>query len=402
MIHLPSEQKLSLYSVLLTLTAFALSANAIPPLATTIAQQFTVSYEAFGYVFMLQYLCFTCASLSGGYLHHRCGISSRILVLAGVFGTAVLFLVGSMLSGFFWVLSWIVPLGFAGGLTETFSSVLIAGFEQGNSSRLMNLSQVFYCIGAIASPQLAAILLEAHLSWRLAFLILGICTLCIGIIFMRFNKPISPPLRPQPTSQPIGTPRQMQLPLRHDRLFYLMALLLFLYVVIEISSASWIAAYFEKSFHLSASMAARRLSLFWTGLILGRVMMLVVPARFTLWPGLIGGSFGMCIGNTLLAFSGSYGTATASIFIVGMAAGPIWPIIVMLSQHMRGSARFTSGVIGIGALGAALGPFLGSLVIRSCGVEEFFPVISGASMVLLGLILVTKYTRTRSTNAYEI
>jgi len=48
--------RLPLIGVLLTLSAFALSANAIPPLITTIADALHARYQAFGYVISLQYL----------------------------------------------------------------------------------------------------------------------------------------------------------------------------------------------------------------------------------------------------------------------------------------------------------------------------------------------------------
>jgi fucose permease len=387
----PRKTSLSLFSILLTLTAFAISANAIPPLATTMAKQFAISYETFGYIFMLQYICFTCASLLGGYIQHRFGLANRTLVVVGVLGVALLLMVGSLLPDFIWVVAWIIPLGFTGGLTETFSSIMVAEFEKGDSSRLLNLSQVFYCLGAIFAPQLVALLLDVNISWKVAFLIFGMFVFFIGGGFILFNRNTTIPMHSTSVSEPESPTQQVQIPLRQDTLFYLMATVLFLYVVIEISSASWISAYFEKSFHLSASSAARRLSLFWTGLIIGRTFMVIAPAKLTLWPGLLGGTFGMIIGNMLLSFGWSAQMATWAVLIYGIAAGPVWPVTVMISQRIRYSTRFTSGVIGIGALGAALGPLLGAQVIRYLGLAWFFPCLSIGSIVLFSLILITKH-----------
>jgi MFS family permease len=79
------------------------------------------------------------------------------------------------------------------------------------------------------------------------------------------------------------------------------------------------------------------------------------------------------------------------VLFYGIAAGPVWPIAVMLSQHTRHSVRFTSGVIGAGALGAALGPLLSAQVIRQLGLVWFFPFLSISSIVLFSLILITKH-----------
>ena len=119
--------------------------------------------------------------------------------------------------------------------------------------------------------------------------------------------------------------------------------------------------------------------------------MVIAPAKLTLWPGLLGGTFGMIIGNMLLSFGWSAQMATWAVLIYGIAAGPVWPVTVMISQRIRYSTRFTSGVIGIGALGAALGPLLGAQVIRYLGLAWFFPCLSIGSIVLFSLILITKH-----------
>ena len=354
------------------------------------ARQFHVPYDRFGYIFALQYVCFALASLSGGHAQHRYGFSNAALVSTGVFGTALLLMMGGALSSFGWIVLWIVPLGFAGGLTEAFSSIMVAGFERGDSSRLLNLSQVFYCIGAILAPQLVAMLLEREIAWRAAFLVFGIFVLCIGCFFVVLNRNLrrSSSTRSVPSTD---TSREHSgLPLWRDASFYCMAGIMFLYVVVEMSSASWIAAYFEGRFALPVSSAARRLSLFWTGLIIGRALMVVLPARYTLWPGLIGGAFGMVVGSVLLALSSGSGLATVGVVLYGVAAGPVWPVTAMLSQRLSRSNRFTSGVIGAGGLGAAVGPLFGSYILRDLGLGWFFPLLSAGCVMLFSMTLIVR------------
>ena len=86
------------------------------------------------------------------------------------------------------------------------------------------------------------------------------------------------------------------------------------------------------------------------------------------------------------------GLATVGVFLYGIAAGPLWPVTVMLSQKISHSNRFTSGVIGAGALGAALGPLFGSYIIRTIGLHWFFPLLAGGSVVLCLLALITRHS----------
>lgn len=384
----------SLFATLLTLTAFAISANAIPPLTTTIAEQIHIPYETFGYIFMLQFVCFALAALVGGCVKGRFALPNRKLVAVGVFSVAVLLIIGNFLSSFVWLVVWVIPLGFAGGLIETFGSIVVAEFEERRSSKLVNLSQAFYCIGAIFAPQLVAILLSYEVSWRVAFLILGTLVFLIGLFFELVNRNSVTPTDVISTPEPESITDRSRILLRRDKLFYLMAFSLSLYVVIEAATVCWIAAYFEKKFNLLACSAAWRLSIFWTGLIAGRLLMLVVPAKWTLWPALIGGALGMLIGNTLLSFDWSSTTTTAIVVLCGIAAGPFWPVTVMVSHDLRNSTRFTSGVIGAGALGAALGPLLGSYIMRYLGLNLFFPILSIGSLLLLSIMLLTKHKAT--------
>jgi fatty-acid desaturase len=72
-----------------SLTAFAICASSIPPFTTTIAAFLGVSYARFGYLFFLQYLFFTVASLSLGWGKRRFGFSNKSIVALGLVGSGV-------------------------------------------------------------------------------------------------------------------------------------------------------------------------------------------------------------------------------------------------------------------------------------------------------------------------
>ena len=99
-------------------------------------------------------------------------------------------------------------------------------------------------------------------------------------------------------------------------------------------------------------------------------------------PFLLGGA-GMLIGTFILAFHLSAVWTTALVAVVGLFSGPVWPCIVSISNHTRDNTQFTSGVLGIGALGVALGPFLSSLIIRFLGIGLLFYGICFMSLLLV-------------------
>lgn len=379
---------LPLLAVLLTLTAFAISANVVPPLITTIANQLKVPFENFGYIFMLQYISFALACWFGGWLKNRFHLSNRSLVIAGVFGVSLLLIAGNFLPTFIWSVIWVIPLGFAGGLTETFSTIMITQFQKGDSSKLINLSQVFYCAGAIFAPHLVALLLARGIPWGWNFLILGSVVLLIAIIFTLATRHLSHPDEHTSLSHSPSVKNSLQPKLHHDHMFYLLAVALCLYVAIESAAACYLPAFFEEKFNIPPSSAAWRLSIFWTGLIIGRSLILALPAKWTLWPAVFVGTLTMMLGNILLSFNWPSAWATFFVLLLGLSAGPVWPVAVMISQRVRNSAAFTAGVIGAGALGAAIGPLLGSLIFKYLGLNLFFPLLAIAGALLFSLMLI--------------
>ncbi|MBN1674628.1 MAG: MFS transporter [Kiritimatiellae bacterium] len=377
----------ALFGVLLTLSAFAISANAIPPLITTIAAGIGARYQAFGYVIALQYLCFALASLTGGWFTDRLGLRERTLVLCGVLGMGLLFYLGALVSAFAWFVAWIVPVGFAGGLTETFGSIIVSQCGRRDSSKLLSLSQVFFCLGAILAPQLVAVLLSRGVSWRVAFLIFGTCISVMAGLFAMLSRRSANGRAERPAAPADARPEPRARSSVRDPLFLLLALSMFLYVVIEGSIVCWVAPFFEKHLGLPADRAASRLALFWSGLIAGRLAVLVLPVRWTLWPALIAATAGMALVVGCLAFGWSAEVTTGMVLAAGFVNGPVWPVIVTASQHLRGSARFTSGVIAGGAFGAAVGPLATSRLIAHLGWPGFFPVLAGGCVVLFLIVL---------------
>jgi fucose permease len=330
---------------------------------------------------MLQFVCFFQAAVAGGWASRHSHASGRRFVLLGLFTITAVFAAGPFLPNMLAVAAWIIPVGLAGGLIETFSSIMIADLEGGKSSKLLSLSQVFYCVGAIAAPQVVAFMLGASVPWRHVFLILGGAIALIAVFFTLATRNLAaaPPDAPvENAPEPEGPPGH---PLR-EPLFYLMALFLFLYVAIEGSIACWIAVYFEQHLGVTPVVAARRLALLWTGVIIGRIAILFVPRRWTLWPAMFVGTIGMCLGTTLMIFGRSPASATVFLVLAGFGMGPLWPVVVGLCKSTRDCPRFTSGVIGTGALGVAFGPYLSSLVIRHFGLARFFPMLAAATLLL--------------------
>jgi fucose permease len=424
-----------LFGVMLVLTAFGMTANAIPPLTTTISHDLNIPYDRFGYVFMLQFVLFTVASFTGGWLSDKYGISLRTLLILGFIIVCLSLLFGSLLNRFIFFIFWIIPLGFAGGLLETFSTILAADYDKPGSGKIVNLSQGFFCIGAIASPQIVSFLLKEEVSWRMMFILFAVFLTGIGVTFVLLYK--KPGRDKEPDTDPrstdastdalsgsdspdetgsydsadesgaaVGASEETEAApqvslgeslklLAKQPLFLFFSLSIFLYVAAEGSIVIWVAPFFEKFLGETASSAAWRIGLYWGGILAGRFLVAILPRRFTLWQPFIIGAAGMLIGSFLLSLHLSPLVATILVAATGFFSGPVWPSIVSLSIQLGSSRQFTSGIVGIGALGVAFGPFISSYIIRFFGIRFLFPAIAVIAFGLFAIsIIVRRYTRT--------
>jgi fucose permease len=358
----------ALFSLFFTLSAFAISANAVPPLISTLAEGFGIGASNFGFFITLQFVAFSLASFVGGWVKERLRLSNWQLVSAGLVLIVAAFFAGTVLlrSALSLVL-WVLPLGLAGGAVETFSSIEISAASDPGSSKNLCLSQVFYSLGAFAAPQLVYLCFGAGLGWRATFLLFGAFSAAVSLFFVlagarRGTFRASPPAEAPRAREQGGS----------GRVFVLLILLMLFYVTLESLSAAWLSYIFEARYRLSAREAALALMLFWAGMLVGRFYIVLLPARWTLWPALRVSSLAIAAAGLLLALVDLPAARYAGVALMGVACGPMWPVVVMTTSVTCGSERRTSAVIGMGALGFASGPLLGSLLLKAGLAAHFF------------------------------
>ncbi len=386
-----SESKLPIFGTFLTLIAFGSSFSLIPPLITTIADEMAVNYASFGYIIMFQAVSFFLAAIIGGWICERHNINSRALVVVGLLIVGLTLLLGSALTRVTWFIIWAIPLGFGGGLIETFASILVTQKDKPHSSKLMNLAQVFFCIGAISASPIVAVMLYLGISWRYIFILFGLFILFILCVFFFLTRKGS-----EDAVRFAQKANKFSTLLLKDSLFFLLAAVLLIYVTFESVIACWVSVYFEKRLSVPVHSAALRLSIYWIGLVVGRLAIILVPRRFTIWPAMFTGILIMCIGAVLASLTLSPLWATVFVFLSGFGAGPLWPTTVAICHSARQRPKFTSYVIAVAAFGVVLGSGLGSVIFRYLDSSLFFPSVALGSIILLVLSFLSyqKYSKT--------
>jgi fucose permease len=141
------------------------------------------------------------------------------------------------------------------------------------------------------------------------------------------------------------------------------------------------------------------LVLFWAGMMAGRLLILLLPARWTLWPALVLSTIALLAAAGCLAAVESLQAHYAFVALLGVFLGPLWPVIVMTSSAAFPSERSTSTLIGIGAVGYACGPLLGSLVLDLHWTAHIFLVHLALAALIVLFCLASWRTHARVTAA---
>lgn len=374
----------TLVNLFVVLTAFAISANSVAPLISTLAGRLGIPASAFGLFIALQNLAFAASSLIGGLLKERLRWTNYHLMAAGLaLISLALLLAPAALRSAVAVIAWIIPLGMAGGSVETFCSVEISELSSRGGSKNLNISQAFYSIGAFAAPQIVFLTLGAGLGWKGTFLVFGALVLGISLYFVlrsrREFRSGAGSVEPRAGS---GDEDQ------GGGVFYSLLFLMFVYVLLENLTAAWLSYVFEVTYRLTARDAALALAAFWAAMILSRFGVVLLPDRWTLWPALLACSASLFLASCLLWAAGPLAARFALVSLLGFAAGPIWPVVVMTTAVSCRSQRRTAAVIGFGALGSAIGPSLGSLLLRFGLLPRYFLVLAAVAAMVLGVCLL--------------
>ena len=349
------------------------------PLISTLSGSLGVPASRFGFFITLQFVAFALASFVGGGIKARLRLSNSPLVSAGLLIISAAFFVGAVsLRSTAALIVWVIPLGLAGGAVETFSSIQISRLSRAGSSKNLCLSQVFYSIGAFAAPQVVYVIFGAGLDWKSAFVIFGLFTTAVCAIFLVYN------LRRGNLAKREAVPAP-SLPAVRSRgsIFSLLMFLMLATVILESLSAAWLSYIFELRYALTARDASLVLVLFWAGMMVGRVSIVLLPTRWTLWPTLVASAAAIVVAAASLATVHSLRAQYVSVALLGVFLGPMWPVIVMTSSSTFQSEKLTSVIIGIGAVGFASGPLLGSVILRQRWAAHFFLMHLGLGVLMV-------------------
>ncbi len=360
----------------LALLAIGLIAGAAGPALPGIRETFHVSLGQLGLLQVTGALGYLSAAFVAGVLADRIG--TRTVLLGGT---------AAVLSGIAWFVgtgSWIAAIiastvfGCGVGVLDGVINTLVSEHSGDARGADLNLTHGFFGIGAVGAPMLGGLLLSIGLGWHAVYAPGFVATLATGVLAWRLRLDRAPTAREAtPSLAVLGTP-----------VLGLLALILALYVGVELSVGNWLFTHLKTAFDATDVVAGAATALYWAGIMVGRFAMGTIGARI--------GPHQLILGNatvSALALAGALVAPTLALAVValtvlGVAIANIFPAVIAIAgaayPHARGTV--TGALIATGGIGGAIFPWLTGVIAEHAGLG----VALGSGVVLLVAILAAE------------
>ncbi len=380
----PSDRRLFAF-LILNFTVFGVTVTIVGATVPQIIQQFGWGYLAMGGVISAAPVGYMFSTFASGLLVQR--FQPRKVLVLGLLAQSVGLGFFGTVPGVFPNLCMTFLMGLGQGSTEVVTDFCVAQMERPGRSRLMNLMHAAFPTGAVLGPLVLGYLIVLGHAWQLLYRGLAIITLAIaaGFCIPRF------PLHDEGRG-PSGRGKFWEL--FRDPLLLLLLIVMLLFIGSELGASAWIAEYFVKAFSSPHSVGAWVVSLFWLGVLVGRLS-LSVGYRGSRQSDIL---FALTCSSALflalfLMMTKTFWAAVLVLFC-GLAFSAIYPLVIAIAGH---SFQRNQGVaIGTVAMGSGVGSFTFPLIMasiaRGYGIETAFWFCVGAT--LIGA-LITSLVRVR-------
>lgn len=290
--------------------------------------------------------------------------------------------------------------GLGDGVLIVGVNVMVALVFASRSVMALNLSNVFFGIGAVAGPAFAGF---AKAQWGTAVPVLWLAAgafalLALAVPLLRVPRSTGIPTRDDTAEDP-GSARSVY---ASPALWALGGLLL-LYVGTEIGVGSWAITYLGRAASVATEPAALAASGYWLALTAGRLAGAAggmrLGSRGLLTLALSGALAGAL---TLLLSGGSAIAMVGGLLLMGLSLGPVYPTVVALTTATfpYGPARAAAAVMAMGSVGGMVLPWLLGATLEWAGPYASIAVAASGALAMLALHATPQLIRARSRRAH--
>lgn len=339
--------------------------------------------EMAGYVALMVSLCTVISSLFASRLLHRYGTGKVTLV--SILSTTIALFGYSFSDNFIFLVLLAIPLGFgAGSVDAALSNYVALHFK----AKHMSWLHCFWGIGAVTGPIVMSFWLNHENNWRAGYTTVGIILFIIAVILLAslslwkiFEKRA---VEEGSTERRLVSNREA---LRIPGVKMSMVTML-CYNGSETAVGLWMASFFIGNKGVSPSTAAALTSLFFIGIIIGRIISGFLSTNVSSKNLIRYGAIVGCIGLFILVLPVPYWIAAGALFMMGLGGAPIFPSIVHATPERFGE-KASPSVIGLEMASAYVGSTLIPLVIGIIASQFGMSMIPIILFILFSMMLVS-------------
>lgn len=347
-------------------------------------QAYKVDYSAGGQLIMNQFLGFLVGTLVAPLIVKLFGRKITVIVALTLFATSQYIFTFQPSWDF---LLFVTPIGGAGlGISETVVAAMIIGFFKEKKASTLVLAEVFFGVGALAIPAIAALfIMNGVWNFSFGFVAIMITVAIVLWVFMSFGEADSF-LRKQPklTAEEKKN-RQVQYSKASIPVIVIGVFFFFMYVGTEMTFPNYLPTILSKTTALGESALALSITVFWAAMTVGRLAMTPIIDRIGYHKLFVISCIGQLGSILILAMAPSVAISFVAIFLTGLFMGGIFSIgLLIINEDLPGlEERTTSILVAMGGLGGALLPKVAGMLI-----DRYDISVTLWSIVLCSLFLV--------------
>jgi len=368
-------------AAILAIFVYGVIAAMLGTILPNLSERFNLTPDQNGNIALAQALGLIIASVAAGPLCDNKGKKTALVLALGLIAVALFALPNA--GGYGMIMACIFVLGFGGGILVTAANALVSDISEERRASTLNLLNLFFGLGGLATPFIAANLLAGNAT--------GIAYTAAVLAAATFLLHATTPM-PAPTGER-GFKTSEIGAIVGQPVLWLLALFLFLYVSCEVGVWNWLAR------HLIAQgiPEVRALSILSLGFALGMLIGRVVVSRILVN---VRAATVTLVAAVLMALTTYFMLQTADptvawvlVFLTGVAMAPVFPTTLAMvgDAFPRATATamgivITCGWIGLAVSSRIIGSIAGDDPRRLQTALLVLPAFSVA-MIVLNLIV---------------
>lgn len=369
-------------AAILAIFVYGMIAAMLGTILPDLSKRFNLTPKQNGTIALAQGIGLMIGSVSIGPLIDSQGFKPGLVLGLALIALALYLLPSA--KGYGNIVMYLLTLGIGGGIIVTGANALAANIGGDNQAAVMNFLNLFFGLGGLATPFIAANLFGGN-STRLCYMtaILTTVTLAIHATVTMPAPPAGQGLSLSTASMLLGSPA-----------LWLLCGVLFLYVSCEVGVWNWLPRHLIAQ-GIPEGRALNILSLgFALGLLVGRLAVAPVFAALTPQTVLVIAGVLMAVTTYFALQTKQPGVAWVAVFLAGIAMAPVFPTTLAITGGIFKDTAATA--IGIVATAGWIGLAVSSRIIGAVagddprGLKKALLLLPAFSILLVVVNLVLR------------